>query len=159
MRNVRRYDVPFTSCFITVVTHNRRSILLNDPKLFFECSRDLVLDAWVLMPDHFHAIIPLSGADLSRAMHRFKITYSRRFRDARGGGRVWQNRFWDHFIRDSDDLRSCLDYIHYNPEYHEVVNDPYSYPYSSLKKYVEMGFYDTPDWLESARKDNNPYGE
>lgn len=25
---------------------------------------------------------------------------------------IWQRRFWEHLIRDEDDLHRCLDYIH-----------------------------------------------
>lgn len=27
---------------------------------------------------------------------------------------IWQRRVWEHTIRDEDDLRRHLDYIHYN---------------------------------------------
>jgi putative transposase len=62
-----------------------------------------------------------------------------------GPGRVWQNRFWDHLIRDARDYDNHFHYIHYNPVKHGYVNDPFKHEYSSLHKYYKQGFYDR-DW-------------
>ena len=35
---------------------------------------------------------------------------------------VWQRRFWEHMLRDEEDLNRHLDYIHYNPVKHGLVN-------------------------------------
>jgi putative transposase len=79
-------------------------------------------------------------------MHKFKITYSRRFRDKyKISGKIWQNRFWDHIIRDQKDMNRHLDYIHYNPVKHGITNDPFIYEHSSLGKYHSDGYYQR-DW-------------
>ena len=31
---------------------------------------------------------------------------------------IWQRRFWEHMIRDEDDLRRQMDYLHFNPLKH-----------------------------------------
>jgi len=87
----------------------------------------------------------VGGESISRILHRFKITYSRRFREIHGPGRVWQNRFWDHVIRDQRDMNRHLDYIHYNPVHHGVVNDPFAYDLSSLRDWHKEGYYER-DW-------------
>jgi putative transposase len=38
------------------------------------------------------------------------------------GGRMWQNRFWDHIIGDQEDLNRHIDYVHFNPVKHGYVN-------------------------------------
>ena len=35
---------------------------------------------------------------------------------------LWQRRFWEHYIRDQEDLNRHIDYIHYNPVKHGWVN-------------------------------------
>jgi putative transposase len=59
---------------------------------------------------------------------------------------VWQRRFWEHTVRDTDDLKGCLDYIHYNPVKHGYAKCPHLWPYSSFSNWVERGVY-TPTWL------------
>lgn len=56
--------------------------------------------------------------------------------DAKSSGRkgernVWQQRFWEHLIRDEKDLEAHLAYIHWNPVKHGHVADPDEWPYSS----------------------------
>ena len=36
---------------------------------------------------------------------------------------IQQRRFWEHQIRDEDDLQRHIDYIHYNPVKHGLVNN------------------------------------
>lgn len=75
-------------------------------------------------------------------MHNFKITYSRRYRNKFSPGRVWQNRFWDHLIRNESDLNHHLDYIHYNPVKHGLTHDPFGYPHSTLSEFHAKGMYE-----------------
>jgi len=145
MKSLRRYHIPDALYFLTIVTYKRQKLLLIDPELFWECWASQKLDAWVIMGDHFHAILCTGDDDISKTVHRFKVRYSRRFRDRHRPGRVWQNRFWDHVIRDESDLQRHLDYIHYNPVKHGLTDNPSSYEHSSLSKYVEDGFY-SDDW-------------
>ena len=37
---------------------------------------------------------------------------------------IWQRRFWEHQVRDDEDLHRHLDYIHYNPVKHGLVTNP-----------------------------------
>jgi putative transposase len=92
-------------------------------------------------------------------MHDFKITYSRRYRDKYKPGRVWQNRFWDHIIRDENDMHRYIDYIHYNPVKHGLVNNPFNYAHSSLSEYAKTRSY-TPDWgVKDAENPDGEFGE
>ncbi len=60
-------------------------------------------------------------------------------------GRVWQNRFWDHIIRDQEDLNRHIDYVHFNPVKHGYVNLPFDWTHSSIHEYHADGFYPR-DW-------------
>ena len=61
--------------------------------------------------------------------------------DAKLPTSCWQRRFWDHIIRDQDDLQLHLDYINYNPVKHGLAKSPGDYAYSSFQVYVEKGAY------------------
>ena len=145
MKTLRRYKRTDVMYFITSVTYLRRHLLLDDVDLFFICWSKQELHAWVLMPDHFHTIIEVGAQDISDILHRFKITYSRRYRDVDGPGRVWQNRFWDHIIRDESEYRHFMDYIHYNPVKHGFVKSPSDFEHSSFRRWCENGAYES-DW-------------
>ena len=58
---------------------------------------------------------------------------------------IWQRRFWEHMIRDQDDLRRHMDYIHYNPVKHGLVKCVKDWPYSTFHRYVANGTYPR-DW-------------
>jgi len=55
---------------------------------------------------------------------------------------VWQRRFWEHFVRNEDDLKRCLDYLHYNPVKHGLVKNVKDWPWSSFHRFVQLGEYE-----------------
>lgn len=55
---------------------------------------------------------------------------------------IWQNRFYEHFIRNEWDFNNHLNYIHYNPVKHGLVARPKDWQFSTFYKYVKLGFYD-----------------
>ena len=61
-------------------------------------------------------------------------------------------RFWDHVIRDENDMNSHLDYIHYNPVKHGLVDDPFDWKDSSIHGYHRRGLYER-DWGVSREID------
>ncbi|MBD3233796.1 MAG: hypothetical protein GF315_08745 [candidate division Zixibacteria bacterium] len=145
MRTLRRYDVKHSYYFITICTWGREELLLSEPEMFWASWIDFKPFAWIILPDHFHIMIENQDVSISDIVHRFKIRYSRAFRDKYKSGRVWQNRFWDHIIRNDDDFNRHLDYIHYNPVKHEYIDDPFKWKFSSLSEYYKEGYY-TRDW-------------
>jgi putative transposase len=63
----------------------------------------------------------------------------------RGEKLIWQRRFWEHLVRDEEDWRRHVDYIHFNPVKHGLAAAPGDWPYSSFSRAVDKGWY-TPDW-------------
>ena len=55
---------------------------------------------------------------------------------------IWQRRFYEHIIRNEDDLYKHLDYIHYNPVKHNLVQNVKDWKYSSFHKFVKKGIYE-----------------
>ena len=64
---------------------------------------------------------------------------------------IWQNRFWEHQLRNDLDFEKHVDYIHYNPVKHGYVDRPCDWPWSSFHRYVRKG------WYEEAWGDTRPF--
>ncbi len=58
---------------------------------------------------------------------------------------MWQRRFWEHRIRDTDDYRAHVDYIHFNPVKHGHVTRAGDWRWSSFSRHVALGWYDS-EW-------------
>ena len=168
MPNYRRAIVPGGSYFFTVVTAGRQPVLC-DARVrsalraaIIEVRRrwPFVIDAWVLMPDHLHCIwtLPPGDSNYPRRWSVIKRLTSRRCdaghrcprapassRNRRREGGLWQRRFWEHCIRDSQDLARCRDYLHWNPVRHGHVSRVADWPYSTFHRWVAAGLYPL-DW-------------
>jgi putative transposase len=160
----RRLRVDGASYFFTVVTHDRRRLLV-DPEAIalLERAQALVqsrhrfeIEAQVILPDHLHAIwqLPAGDADFAGRWRLIKGTFTRWYLKARPKPprsesrkvkqeqAVWQRRYWEHLIRDEADFGAHLDYIHYNPVKHSLVSAPREWPYSTFRAWVEKGAYE-----------------
>jgi putative transposase len=147
--NLRRYAPEGRPVFVTLVTHSRLPIFVENSALLISAYRRIHCEgvravAWVVLPEHMHAILELGPMTLSDAMRVFKAKFSGLYRSRYGltEGLLWQHRFWDHIIRDHDDFRQHLDYIHYNPVKHGLVVSPYEHVVSSLRQWERRGYYD-----------------
>ncbi len=72
--------------------------------------------AWSVMPNHLHVIVqPLPGHDLPAILHTWK-SFTANVINAMVGrsGAFWQAEYYDHLIRDEDDLRRQVDYAMFN---------------------------------------------
>ncbi len=114
--------------------------------------------AFVLMPDHLHSIwkLPNNDGDYSLRWSLIKRKVSQKTRkylpDNTNHSRIkrkelglWQRRFWEHKIRDEQDLEMHINYIHYNPIKHGYVKKVNEWPYSSFHRYVQKGILPV-DW-------------
>jgi putative transposase len=146
--------------FLTMATDNHKPWFrsLHDKSLILQVMDrikarfDLHFDAWVIMPDHVHWLISPNMADYSKVVFAFKRGVGAELKKAgklRDGEKLWQSRFWEHTIRDDEDLRRCVEYIHFNPVKHGYVDSPHEWEYSSFHQYVAEGFYPA-DWAEGG---------
>lgn len=110
---------------------------------------EVELDAWVVMPNHFHSVVVVPGRNsrhsgwgqgmawphpLFRAAPRrtqrgvqsqslgaiigsFKSAVTREINQLRQtpGAKVWQSSYYDHLVRDQEDLLRIREYIRLNP--------------------------------------------
>jgi len=150
----KRYFVPNSIVFLTMATAGRRP-LFDDAVMVASALEILkqvknihpfMMKAYVVMPDHIHLLIHTQDGRFDRIIHLFKRNVSFEFHK-RGicEGAIWQNRFYDRVIRDDEDLRNHMDYIHFNPVHHNHTSRPADYPFSSFHHYAARGWY-PPDW-------------
>ena len=121
------------------------------------------IDAVVILPDHLHCIwtLPRNDTDFSTRWGMIKGNFSRSItqtesrsasRLKRGERGIWQRRFWEHLIRDEDDFRKHVDYIHWNPVKHGCARKVVDWPHSSFHSYLQRGIYEK-SWGEIAVAD------
>jgi len=175
MSHYRRNYVPGGTYFFTVTTYRRRKLLI-DPlaRRLLREAISAIREKWsfeiiaiVLLPDHLHTVWTLPPDDdyYSRRWRRIKEEFTRKYLAAGGtespqtasrirqGQRgVWQKRFWEHTCRDENDLKRCVDYVHWNPKKHQLVSSVKDWPWSSFGRFVTLGEY-PPDW---GRDDPTP---
>jgi putative transposase len=128
------------------------------------------VDAMVILPDHLHAVwtFPPGDAEYPTRWMLIKAGFSRRIpagerinasRRGKGERGVWQRRYWEHTIRDDEDLRRHIDYVHYNPVKHGYVTRSVDWPHSSLHRYIREGILPA-DWgVATIPMDNGEFGE
>jgi REP element-mobilizing transposase RayT len=72
--------------------------------------------AWVVMPDHLHWLFVLRAGSLPACVQRLKSVSARAIRAAdRSAGVLWQAGYYDHRLRDEEDLAVQARYIVDNP--------------------------------------------
>lgn len=106
--------------------------------------------AMVVLPNHMHAIWRLPDGDanypvrwslikagFSRSLPKTEAIHGGRARKRERG--IWQRRYWEHQIRNDDDLARHVDYVHFNPVKHGYVTQAIEWPHSSIHRFVRDG--------------------
>ncbi|MGS0535837.1 REP-associated tyrosine transposase [Pseudoalteromonas sp. SaAl2] len=158
MRYRRNYQAGGTYFFTVNLLERNKSLLVDHIDLLRESVRwvkrhkPFHIDAWVVLPDHLHAVLTLPEEDFDYSgrwreiKKRFSkglpkreyLSEARMNKNERG---VWQRRFWEHTIRDEQDYWHHVNYVHFNPLKHGLVKRVSDWPYSSFHKAVASGIY------------------
>lgn len=172
----RRAWVPGGTFFFTANLQDRRHDLLvrhvNVLRKAFQtvyARHPFRIEAIVVLPDHLHAIwtLPEDDTDFATRWGLIKASFSRAIpagekisgsRISKGERGIWQRRFWEHGIRDDEDLRRHVDYIHWNPVKHGYVEQAKDWPYSSFHRFVERGLLPV-DWGSAMDFRDTGFGE
>ena len=122
---------------ITLVCHKRNNLLtsliinraiINEMR-GLEREQLIKSNTFVIMPNHIHWLLQLSDSvTLSEVIRSFKgrsATVYRQF----GRQKLWQKGFYDHLIRNTEDLNSCARYIVANPLRANLIKNIADYPY------------------------------
>lgn len=158
-------DEPFVAdsyLFITAGTFQKRpfaagaerkALLLES--LDFNCYKwQWRILAYVILDNHYHLVVQTPPGDPSRLAHVVQSAHSFsayhwRKEDPSIKSRVWWN-FWDASIPAMDSLRTHINYVHENPRYHGVTDQPAEYASSSYADYLKL---DTPT-LDQWEREN-----
>ena len=122
--------------FITSVAAQRKTLfrdaasdLLVDVFQHYRGQGKYLLHGFVIMPDHFHALItPAPEISLEKAVQFIKGGFSFRLKSKLP---VWQSSFTNHRIRDAEDFERHREYIRMNPVRAGLAGKEEVYPYSS----------------------------
>ncbi len=154
MANYRRVFADGYSYFLTVVTHQRNPILIDNIALLresFTASKaryDFKIDAIVVLPDHFHVVItPKISTEYPGIIRSIKYHFSKNCRPKyyehlnqsasrakRGNKPVWQKRYFEHTIRNEKDWTMTMEYMYHNPVKHGYAVSVREWAYSSFNR-------------------------
>ncbi len=156
----RRANVAGATYFFTVNLADRKRKLLTEKidilrnavrKIRQSYPFDIL--AMVVLPDHLHAIwrLPEGDANFPLRWSLIKAAFSREIpkgelirlsRVLKRERGIWQRRYWEHQIRDDDDLEKHVAYIHFNPVKHGYATRAVDWPYSSIHREISRGNID-----------------
>lgn len=157
------YDYTQTGAyFVTICTHNREclfgkiidgninlndwgNVVVHEWLKTAEIRDKIEMDAWVVMPNHFHGILvidgccrgtarraptdnraptttverygqPVSGS-VPTVIRSFKSAVTKRINEIRQtpGTKLWQRNYWEHIIRNDEEMEHIRNYIINNP--------------------------------------------
>ena len=175
MPNYLRPHVTGGRVFFTLALALRGSDLLvrevdrlRDAVRLTRAERPFAILAWVVLPDHLHAVwqMPDGDRDYSVRWGAIKARFSMDMRRAgftppppvgrvnggvnpalrrKGEVGLWQPRFWEHHIRDEPDLEAHIRYCWGNPVKHGLVERAVDWPYSSIHRDIQEGRVE-PEW-------------
>jgi putative transposase len=154
---LKGYDYSSTAFyFVTICSHQKQCLfgeIVNEEMILNEYGRiiaeewvksstireEIELDEWIVMPNHFHAIIAINKQlsnfyetnnnfqgigptmkpkSLSSAISGFKSAATSRINKIPKtfGSPVWQRNYYEHIIRDESSLERIREYIENNPK-------------------------------------------
>jgi putative transposase len=118
-------------------TAERREALLD--LLRQHCGlHDVRIQAWAVLVTHYHLLAEVK--DLTSLGQIFRRVHGRtshdwNVEDETQGRQVWY-RYADRAIRSEGHYYTTLNYLHYNPVKHGLVDSPYEWPWSSVHTYL-----------------------
>jgi putative transposase len=175
MPNHRRAFIPGGCWFFTVnLLERQKSLLVEHIELLrlavaaTRRNRAFTIDAFVVLPNHLHAVwtLPPGDADFSTRWWLIKSAFPRTLpkeerlsavrieRHERG---IWQRRFWEHLVRDEAPYARHVEYCYINPVKHRLVSRVSDWPHSSFHRDVRAGIF-PEDWAGDIAQDGR-FGE
>jgi REP element-mobilizing transposase RayT len=157
MSRLKDFDYSNWAVYVTTNTFKHKNIFVSDDRVktiydALEESHDkykMKINSFVIMPTHCHFIIVSPSNNLSDIMHdikglsAFKMLNTNLIR-----GKLWQRGFYDHVIRNRNDLIEKSNYIHLNPLRAGLVKDISEYEHSSYHFYYDPENKEIPAWFE-----------
>jgi len=153
MTDYRDNRVPGGTFFFTVRLLDRGSSLLTDHIAAFgdairqaRVRKPFHVDAWVVLPDHAHAMwtLPPGDHDCSSRWRAVKIAFSKALRKSlvtsSPDGAIWERQYQQFRVQDEVQYAALIDYMHTNPMRHGLCESVSDWPWSSLHRFMSSGF-------------------
>jgi putative transposase len=104
-----------------------------------------LLQGYVTLPDHVHLLLQTpAGKPVEQVLQRTTLSFERNYRIMMGvpeSEPVWPQQQQIKPIDDLDAFAAALDYLHYNPVHHGLVERPETWPESSYAAWIERKLY------------------
>ena len=124
--------------FITMCTSNRRGIftdkIIVDRMIsilkYLSDNYDFIVWAYCFMPDHVHFLIEgrRDDSDMRRFISMYKqktgYWYKQQYQMS-----LWQINYYEHVLRNHEDMKAIVNYIFGNPVSDGIVEDCADYPF------------------------------
>ena len=157
--NYRRAFIQNSYLHLIVVSYKRKSIFADNIELLRHAFKnakqffDFEIIAICVLPDHIHVILnPKNIEEYPKIITSIKYYFSKNYNVGvetptygyvnKGEKGIFQRRFFEHTITSEEELNNQINYIHYNPVKHGLVNNVKNWQYSSFHKYVKHGLYE-----------------
>ncbi len=123
---------------------------MHDSLLHFDGQRYKLI-AWVVMPNHVHAVVELHpDVPLGKLMHSWKgYVACMANRILNRTGQFWMDEYHDRKVRDDTHLNNAIRYIEYNPVRAKLVSKQTDWPYSSAG--LRQAQLDSAEMTRNAR--------
>lgn len=143
----RPYRLQAENCFYHITSRG------NDRKKIFSSEADyrkllgylqkakerfkFYLYAYCLMGNHYHLLLEITVANLSRIMQYLNTAYTAYYHTKRKrSGHLFQGRFKSILVEADSYFAELTRYIHLNPVRAKMTDSPERYPWSSYKTYL-----------------------
>lgn len=130
-RKLEEYlDRSHGDCFL----RDPRVATLMENTLRFHHGQRFSLLAWVVMPNHVHALFTVLNTPLSKTMQNWKsipaVAANKLLNRACD---FWQEDYWDTFMRNEEQTCKAIRYIENNPVKARLCRAPEEWPFSSAR--------------------------
>ncbi len=168
--NYKRIFIKNSFVHIIIVSYNRKNIFIENIELLRLSFRNakqffkFEIVAICILPNHIHIILnPDNIKEYPKIITSIKYYFSKNYNVGvetptygylnKGEKGIFQRRYFEHTILSEEELNNQIDYIHYNPIKHNLVNNVKDWEYSSFHKYVKQNLYDI-NWGSSKDVEN-----
>ena len=154
-RDLHRFQESGQSHFVTFSCYHRQPDFATPELfvLFVQCLENtrrqfaLCGYGYVVMPEHVHLLLSEPPeAKLADAIHNLKLSFSKRAKNltvpqvrarflGANLGPFWQARYYDRNVRDYEEFKVKLRYLHRNPVKRGLVAKPDDWKWSSYRHY------------------------
>jgi REP element-mobilizing transposase RayT len=123
-------DRGFGDCFL----RNPQIATFVETAMVHDHGKRFTMLAWVIMPNHVHALIEIGEVPLSRILQNWKsLTAVEANKFLGRTGRFWQPEYWDRFMRNEEQKQKAVRYIENNPVKAKLCRMPEEWPFSSAR--------------------------